>query len=226
MNDFSLSDSPTLQRMQRALRNKLTCVWPTRNLPLCPPAYAGLVETAALDMPDVSLNAAPRTLVVFLPDDYRPYLRELVTQIPRVRIHPDISLLRQVTYLSWSASVAVGTLPLTLWVKAKDVLSALDENAVCVGTPSLPLVLVAGESVMLGGFVPDCVWRTQCNNALAACEAAPNGYSEQELTKASEKAEKYSEQPWLFMRYELKSGHTRLAVNWAPVQRMVPAPAA
>jgi hypothetical protein len=55
---------------------------------------------------------------------------------------------------------------------------------------------------------------------LALCATAPQGFSAQEIAQAQIKAEQYSERPWLFMRYELKNGTQRMAVNWAPVRRM------
>ena len=56
--------------------------------------------------------------------------------------------------------------------------------------------------------------------ALIACEKPPAGVTAEQQAKAAIKLEFYGERPWLFMRYELKAGQRRLAVNWAPVVRL------
>lgn len=210
-----LSDDSThpLRRMQRALRANLTRVWPTRNLPLCPPAHAGLAEATSLDTPGLLPGPA---LTVFLPAAFEPYVQALAGQPPRVVVHPDLSLERQHAYLSWSAPAEPGKLPLTAWVKLDELTTAIPAD----GDAVFQVVVVAGGSVGVGGFTLDKAFRARCREALAECEVAPTGYTVQELTKAKAKATAYSDRPWLFMAYELRSGGTRMAVNWAPVRRM------
>ena len=220
-----LRDLPVLQRVQRALRTKLTRVWPTRYQSLCPPACAALVDMRALKMAELMPATSGKCLVMFLPQDYVAHLAALASMTPSVRIHPDISLAQQVAYLSWSAPAIDGELPMTLWVKVSDLLGTPDEKTAFTCDSNLPLVLVAGESVVIGGIKFDDTLHKQCAQAMTACESAPTHYSEQELAKAKDKALKYSEQPWLLMRYELKNGHVRLAVNLVPVVGMRPAQA-
>lgn len=213
-----------LQRMQRALRAKLTRVWPTRYQSLCPPACAALVDTQALEMPELLPATSGKCLVMFLPQDYCAHLAAMASMTPSVRIHPDIGLAQQVAYLSWSAPAIYGELPMTVWVKVSELVGTLKDSAALLNGSPLRLVLVAGESVVIGNIKSDEALRKQCAQAMTACEGAPKGYSEQELAKANDKALKYSEQPWLLMRYELKNGNARLAVNLAPVVGMRPTP--
>ena len=211
-----VADLLVLVRMQRALRRKLTRIWPTRHQSLCPPACAALVDTQALEVPGL-LQLSAKCLVMFLPDDYAPHLGELANTAPCVRVHPDIGLTRQTAYLTWSAPAVYPALPMTVWVRVSELLGTLDESAAMSGDPLLPLVLVAGEVFALGCINADDALRRQCATAMTACKAAPTGYSELELAKAQDKAMKYSEQPWLLMRYELKNAGRRLAVSLAPV---------
>lgn len=216
----SLSQNPALQRMQRTLHLNLTRVWPTRRQPLCPSAYAGLVNAADLDL-KVSPPLQGKALTVFLPSDFEPHLRSLLSEsCPQVVVHPDISLARQAAYLSWSAPSVAGKLPLTLWVELSSLIDALAANEVETGTMSLPLVLVAGDSVAAADVAPGDDVNSACVEALIACEKPPAGVTAEQQAKAAIKLEFYGERPWLFMRYELKAGQRRLAVNWAPVMRL------
>ncbi len=217
----SLSKNPVLQRMQRALRKNLTRLWPTRRQQLCPPACAGLVNAADLDL-EASPPALGKSLVIYLPSDFEPHLPSLLSEShpPQVVVHPDISLSRQAAYLSWSALAAAGELPLTLWLELQPVMDALAANEALTGTMPLPVVLIAGDSVVTGNVVLSDNLKSACVEALSACENPPAGVTAEQKAKALAKAEHYGERPWLFMRYELKAGQRRMAVSWAPVVRM------
>lgn len=214
-----VSDLPVLARMRRALRSKLTRIWPTRYQSLCPPACAALVDTQALQAPEL-MQFGNRTLVLFLPDDYAAHLETLANTAPCVRTHPDIGLARQTAYLSWTVPAAYLALPATVWVRVSELVETLKESKTVSGNSVMPLVLVAGEFFALGCIKADDTLSQQCTTAMTICESAPAGYSELELAKAKDKALKYGEQPWLLMRYELKNDGRRMAVNLAPVLRM------
>lgn len=216
-----VSDLPVLARMRRALRSKLTRVWPTRYQSLCPPACAALVDTQSLQASQL-LQHSGKCLVLFLPGDYAAHLETLANAAPCVRVHPDIGLAGQAAYLSWSVPATYPALPVTVWVRVAELIETLNERAAVSGNPVLPLVLVAGEVFAVSDIKVDDALRRQCETAMTACEGAPAGYSELERAKAQDKALKYGEQPWLLMRYELKNGGRRLAVNLAPVLRMCP----
>ena len=219
---IKLSDSPVLQRAQRALRKHFTRVWPTRRLALCPPAHAGLFESDALDVPAMLTRcASPKVLVVFLPADFAPHLAALAQMTPAVCVHADISLARQRAYLSWSATCQPGRLlPLTLWVELESVMKTMLECRRDDGSLSLSVVFVAGSEVAIGCIEGD--FSARFERALAAAACPVTGTTEAERVKAQAKAANYGEQPWLHMRYELRNENRRLAVNWAPVVRMYP----
>lgn len=150
----SLADYPALQRMRRALRADLTRVWPTRRLPLCPPAVAALLQDGAHDLPALIPEQARHSLVIFVPADMTPHLEALAATQPSVRVHPDVSLQRQEAYLSWSVVTGTGRLAQAIWLRAADVAKALQESP----TPSaqehaIPVIWVASEAVVLGSLV-------------------------------------------------------------------------
>jgi hypothetical protein len=208
-----------LKRMQRALRICLTKVWPTRNVPLCPPAHAGLVDASSLDIDGMLPGPV---LVVFLPQAFETHLEVLVAMDPALVIHPDLSLERNVPYLSWSAPADHGKPPMTLWVTVEHVMKAIDHHSNEGNAPLVQVVMVAGGTVVIGGFSVDAPLQARCDEALCSCKATPSGFSEAEFAKARAKAASYSDRPWLFMSYELRSGNRRLAVTWAPVVNMCP----
>lgn len=216
---YKLSDLPPVQRMRQALRSSLTKVWETRRVPLCPPAFAALVDGVALDIPEFGRTDG-KSLVVFLPTDFEPFLEALAKLTPTVRTHPDISLTRQAAYLSWSLPSVGHELPWTVWIQYDDVAKALVDNLGASDAPSLDLVFVAAGSVVVGRLTIDSVLRQNCIAAMVACEHPPQGFTEQELRKAQDKAKSYSERPWFLMRYELRNGDRRLAINYAPVRTM------
>lgn len=220
---LQLTDCPAVMRMRSALIEHLTRVWPTQQHALTPPAMASLtpVDGLELQVPVSIAGTAARALTLFLPDDFEAHLPALGRQIPRVRVQPDLSLRAQCAYVS--LETGQGRPPLTAWLEARAVLAALDENQAASGQAVLPLLLVAGQTVIVTEFAPDESWLTQARAALEAARQPPVGVTAQKLAKAQQKAERYSERPWLFRRYALQNGEERLGVNCAPVQRMHPA---
>lgn len=218
---FRISCVPELQRAQAALRKHLTRVWPTRRVPLTPPAMAASMryEDLVLDFfqeeqPDPQLRA----LVLFLPSDLQPHLRAMAGQVPRLRVQPDLNLRSQAAYVSWE--VGSGPTPQAVWVEAHKLLQLLRSNQTLSDSAFLPLVLVSDNDVMLVPYwtLPPG-WVDAADQAVLAASEPPVT-SAQQLAAAAGKAEKYSPRPWLLMRYELRNGGQHLAVNWAPVQAM------
>jgi len=218
-HQMQLSDSPMLKRMRLALSKHLTRVWPTRRVPLCPPAFAGLVCPSDLEIPMLKEHPSSKALVVFLPADYASYLEVLRRQQPCIMIHPDIGMTAQEAYLTWTLPAEPGQLPVTLWIDLPKLASDLEENLVFMGRLVMPIVCVSGQHVVQGEFTLSLA---DFRNALSQVELAPADVTPAELAKAADKAEKYSERPWRFMRYELKHGNRRYAVNWAQVFSMHP----
>lgn len=214
---LSLAGLPTLQRVGLLLKRRHTGLYPTRLLALCPPAYAGLVPTTALELPQLPPQGSATTVVAFLPLDFAGSLTLMASPAPDIRVHADISLQAQRAYASWPATGTAGGLASTLWMELRELCDAIVENEVHADVAAVPLVLVAGDRVAVGGFELDARLLRACNDALAACDERPSGYSCDELARAREKAVKYSDMPWTFMRYELRNAGQRLAVNHAPL---------
>lgn len=214
-----LSDSPMLKRMRLALTKHLNRVWPTRRVPLCPPAFAGLVYPSDLEIPMLKDHPSSKALVVFLPADYASHLEVLRRQQPRIMIHPDIGMTAQEAYLTWSLPAEPGQLPVTLWIDLPKLAADLEENLVFMGRLVMPIVFVSGQHVVQGEFTLSLA---DFRNALSLVEQGPANVTPAELARAADKAAKYSERPWRFMRYELKNGNRRYAVNWAQVFSMHP----
>ena len=218
IHSSSPREFPELQRVQRALRDCLTQIWPTRYKPLCPPAYAGVVDTPELHVPGFVDEGPAKTLLAFVPSEFEPYLEMLVNMTPVVRIHFDVGLASQKPYLSWSLPATSNNLPLTLWVDLEELARVLKQE-VCKIT-DIGLMFVAGDSVAVGCFVPGQELRNECARAVAVCQHPPTGFSDAELQKAKSKAILYRERPWFLMRYELTNAGRRLAVNMLPVRRL------
>ena len=153
-----------------------------------------------------------------MPNDYIRHLTTLARSAALIRIHPDTSLTRQRAYLSWSCPGEAGKLPLTLWIELEAVFDTLIDHLVDTGKPTLPVVFVAGFDAVVGRI--ERPTRDSFDRALATASLPVKVPSEQDRLKALKTAAAYSEQPWLFMRYELRNDNQRLAVNWAPVLRI------
>lgn len=217
------SEFTELHRIARDLRAHFTRLYPTRQKELCPPAFGELFDTSTLDLPGLTLMEGGTGLMVFLPYDCADQVAAMVQARPDVRVHPDLGLTAQKAYYSWSVPMPGSELPRTLWTYANRVQQALDANCAVLGRRSLPLVFVAGNAAAVGEWVQDDAMRERAQDALEYATLAPAGFSPVELQKAQQKATQYSERPWFLMRYELKSGNRRLAVNLAPIRKLAPA---
>lgn len=217
----ALSDCAALLRLKQALTQHLTRIWPTRQKAMAPAAMAGITTVKELELEGLSVTMGDpeeTALVVFAPADFEPHLQALCKQPPKLRVHPDTGLRSQGAYVSFETSH--GHPPLTLWVAAGAVLDLVKANIAHGGFPVLPCLFAAGNTVVMKEFMLDDAWLASAEAALVAASEPPTGISAAALAKAAVTAEKYSERPWMFMRYELKNGNERLAVNWARGKRM------
>lgn len=103
-----------------------------------------------------------------------------------------------------------------MWLELSELMAAHTENAENFEREGVPVILAAGKKVAVTWFAPDGTQLQKYRDALTAAQHCPTGYGEDDIVKALQKAERYGERPWLFMRYELKAGSQRSAVNWAP----------
>jgi len=217
---LALNDCGALLRLKQVLTERMTQTWPTRLKPLTPAALAASVAWEDIELGcagGIMADLGLRALVLLLPDEHEAHLQVLMQQIPALRLHPDIDLRQQEAYISWSTGC--GQPPQTVWVEAKPVMADLRANERLMGLPNLPVVLVAGQSVAVGEYIPERAWVDDLQSGINAA-AVPPPASAAALQAAQEKAQKYSARPWLFMRYELYNAGEHLAVNWAPLRRM------
>lgn len=231
--------SGPIRAAQAQLCSSLNRVWPTRYTAKVPPAYATLLPLGRVDLPcDSVLLESQQVLVVFLPEDWTGRLHLLLQQAPAIRVHTDLGLRSHCAYLSlelpasqppaaFAAATAQGggqpsraTPAPAVWLRLEAVLDALAENRLEAGGDVLPLLLVTEQEALLATFVPDAGWMERAARAVQAASQPPRAASAEELQRAAEKARRYSEQPWLFMRYELYNRGQRLAVNLAPLERV------
>jgi hypothetical protein len=211
------TDTAALAIVQRALRSDLTRRYETRRLELCPPAHAARVFTDQLGMPMFSNETGRAALAIYLPNDLEPHVAELASAVPQALLHPDIGLRTRGAYLSWTTKALPGQLPLSTWVELEDLVDAIDLNLGLGPQDDVPVLFIAGDTVAVAHFAPDDAQLDRYRRCITEAATAPTGYSGEELRKAGSKAQQYSERPWRFMRYELRAGYTRVAVNWAPV---------
>lgn len=213
---YERSTLDALHYIQIALRKNLYRVYPTRHLALNPPAQAMRVYANALDIPCIPKGEGRNAIVVYLPDDYEPQLATMAETLSQVYVQTDIGLQSQAAYLSYSAPVRPGQLPMALWLELSELMAAHADNAENFEREGVPVILAAGKKVVVTWFAPDETQLQKYRDALTAAQQCPAGHGVDDIVKARQKAERYGERPWLFMRYELKAGSQRSAVNWAP----------
>ena len=222
VREFSLGLCTELQLLQNDLRaDFLQTIWPTRYKPLCPPAYATLRRFSDLMLddaigPDLDRDLS-NALVVFLPDDLEASLMTLAKADVVPRLHHDIGLKTSGAYWSWTLPAPQGQLPRSVWVLCDEIKAALEENHGICGEHVLPVVWIAGHSVVVSDWRPSADLLEKGRKAMATAAKGPTESDPAALKAAADKALRYGERPWLFMRYELRNGYGRLAVNWAPV---------
>lgn len=221
VREFSLGLYPELQCLQNDLRAEFTKIWPTRYKPLCPPAFAALRPFGDLMLDEVIEADMDRdlsnALVIYLPDDLEASLVTLAKTDVVPRVHHDIGLKSSGAYWSWTLPAPQGQLPRSVWVLCDGVKAALEENHGICGEHVLPVVWIAGHSVVVSDWRPSADLLEKGRKAMATAAKGPTESDPAALKAAADKALRYGERPWLFMRYELRNGYGRLAVNWAPV---------
>lgn len=221
VREISLGLCTELQCLQNDLRAEFTKIWPTRYKPLCPPTFAGLRPFGDLMLDDVIDSDMNRdlsnALVIYLPNDYEDALVTLAKSEVVPRVHHDVGVKTSGAYWSWTLPAPQGQLPRSVWVLCDEVQAALEENHGICGEHVLPVVWVAGHNVVVTDWRPSADLMEKGRKAIVTAAKGPTEPDPAALKAAADKALRYGERPWLFMRYELRNGFGRLAVNWAPV---------
>lgn len=155
------SSAPHLEGMLQDLMAHLQERRITR--PLCPaitvpteylqPVLEPHWEAAGIERRDLSTE----TLVLYLPSAFESVIGELATTTPTVFNHPSLDFRDVKTYLGWATTLASDKSTTELWVPERPL-----SEAICAAirhdeprTGWVPVVMCAGQSVAVGGFVVD-----------------------------------------------------------------------
>jgi hypothetical protein len=160
--------------------------------------------TEHLRLAGISPNlVSAQTLFLNLPADFDLALEELVTAVPEVLNHDDISLRNNRTYLAWHCCLPGEGVRTDVWVPDSALTRAFD--VACrhpEGWGWVPVIALAGDTVAVGGFAVDLDF---VSGVQAACMSAESTmpedvYSDEELLAAASEARAVGLKPWLHRR--------------------------
>lgn len=221
-NIYSLSDYPNLRRAAYQLHTDSRLQYRTRLKQVAPPASAVVIRAQELPAADGEGHSDCQALLIRLPHDWEPLLEQLASEKPAVVVHPDIGLDAQAAYLSWSLSLPASPLPRAIWLEVARVLEVSAHNRSLGDDGMVPLLLSAGQTFVVTEFSAEPELMQRCQEALQD-EAKKPEVGNADVSKARQVAKNYGERPWLFMRYDVRIGGRRVAVNWAALPERLPA---
>ena len=207
---------------RRDLEQSMSRVYASRHVNRPPRALARRVFPDALEIPELRLGFANAAALVYLPRECEAHLAAMASAPYAVHVHRDVGLQGQAAYVSLAAPALPGHYQAALWLELDILLQMHRENLTCEGVGSVPLILVAGSSLVVGHFNPQGHQLQRCRDALAMAAKPPATPSVQELEKAQRVVQNYGERPWLHMAYEMRIADQRLAVTWAPFDGEIP----
>lgn len=223
LTTHSLFDHPFLTVQCAQMRTDATKQYRTRLKAVTPPAAASVIAASSIPSAEPESTAHKRAVLISLQRDWESNLIALGSARPEIVVHADVGLDAQDAYLSMSVDVAAPALPLTLWVELSHLLNLSRHNLQTTGTGDVPIAIVAGQQFVVTQFSAHAETLRRSEAAMAAAKKAPYVGNQDYVEKSKRTAERYGERPWLFMRYELRCGVRRLAVNWAPFPEFLPA---
>jgi len=207
---------------RRELEQSMSRVYASRRVNRPPRAMARRVFPDALEIPELRLGFATTAALVYLPRECEAPLVALAGASHTVHVHREVGLQGQAAYVSLAAPALPGHYQTALWLELDILLQMHAENSTCEGAGSVPLILVAGNSLVVGYFNPQGHQLQRCRDALAMAAQPPATPSVQELEKAQRVVQNYGQRPWLHMAYEMRIADRRLAVTWAPFDGEIP----
>jgi hypothetical protein len=207
---------------RRELEKSMSRVYASRRLNRPPRAIARRVFPDALEIPELPMGFANTAALVYLPRECEAHLAAMAGASHAVHVHRDVGLQGQAAYVSLAAPALHGQYQPALWLELDILLQMHAENRTCEGAGSVPLILVAGNSLVVGQFNPQGHQVQRCRDALAMAVKPPMTPSAQELEKAQRVVQNYGQRPWLHMAFEMRIADKRLAVTWAPFDGEVP----
>jgi hypothetical protein len=222
MTVYTPTQFALIGQYRRELEKSMSHVYASRRLNRPPRAMARRVFPDALEIPELHLGFANTAALVYLPRECEAHLAALAGAPCAVHVHRDVGLQSQAAYASLAAPALPGHYQPALWLELDILLQMHRENSTSEGAGSVPLILVAGDSLVVGQFNPQGHQLQRCRDALVMAEKPPVTPSVQELEKAQRVVQNYGQRPWLHMAFEMRIADKRLAVTWAPFDGEVP----
>ncbi|SCK20838.1 hypothetical protein VAR608DRAFT_1557 [Variovorax sp. HW608] len=220
---YTLSDFPNLRQASFQLYSSSRRQYRTRLKEVAPPAAAIVISAQGLPRAEGEARAPEaQALLVRLPSDWEPYLEQLAAAAPEVVVQPDVGLDAQAAYLSMSVPLPAPQLPRAIWLEVARVMELSAHNVSVGGSGAVPIAFTAGQQFVVTEFTAEPGLTRRCQDALLAEGKTPD-VGKADLAKPKQIAKNYGERPWLFMRYDVRVGSRRIAVNWAGVIGRLPA---
>lgn len=176
-------------------------------------------ESLLGDQPPDMLPACPTALVVALPDEFAPSLLELVGQTPCPDAMGDFIGGHALPYLAWTCRLADDskvnlTVPMALL--ATDVYPMGRRRLQPIW---VPVLMVAGDTVAVGGFNVDAAWLVRCQYTRHFLRVNREPDQIHLPAHARQQVERFGLAPWRFGRYrDPATGRQDLmATDWGDV---------
>lgn len=152
-------------------------------------------------------DVGPQTLVMMLPPEFEPVLHFLVAQEPEIFNYPTVDLQQNRTYLGYSVILprqsAVTEIWLSEWMLCTPLCACLQEDVSETDTgpqagKRLPVIMMAGGSVAVGGFEVDeyFVGDAQAASMSARSSMPEELYPDEQLRTGAELAATVGPAPW------------------------------
>lgn len=152
-------------------------------------------------------DVGPRTLFFYLPSNFNLWaILGMATQPPETFNRPQLDLRNNTTYLGWSARIGseagVTVVQVPAGWETSDALSAAFRSTTHEWG-WMPVVMVAGDTVAVGGFVVEEELELGLQAAIMSAQSVlpEEVYSEEELAAAAEQAELNGLKPWIIDRW-------------------------
>lgn len=160
-------------------------------------------------------SASRNTIFIYLPDEFESIISNLVLQQPGAFVQPDIDLMNQWVYFGWSCELDDSSLPCELWVEEGFLRRAISDYFTTyeVRRDWMPVVMVAGESVAIGGFAVDdnIAFDAQAASMSTQSLMPQEIYSHDELVSAARLEKKIGLTPWFDAPYKCSDSNRVVA---------------
>ena len=163
-------------------------------------------------MQGINEKAASRdTIFMYLPDEFEPIISELVMQQPGPFAYPDVDLMMGNVYFGWYCEHDDSSLPRGLWVYDGILHEAINDyfKRDEVRRDWVPVIMVSGDSVAIGGFAvdDDIAFGAQAASMSLQSLMPEEIYSDDELRAASLLAKEVGLAPWFDGPYDCSPFH-------------------